>query len=129
MHTTHDSGQPIYSEFGADPDLGMLVELFVDEMPVRVRGLRTAWEDRDWALLRRLAHQLKGSAGSYGFSQITPFAASVEQAVASGESESSIGEQVDRLTGALERTRAGMPVGGVNGGRAKGDRANGGGGT
>lgn len=116
MHTTHDIRQPIYSEFGADPDLGMLVELFVDEMPDRVRGLRTAFEDRDWGLLRRLAHQLKGSAGSYGFGQITPFAATLEQAVSSGESERAIGEQVDRLTGLLQRTRAGMPTGGTDGG-------------
>lgn len=129
MHATRDLCRPIYSEFGADPDLGMLVELFVDEMPVRIRGLRKAFEDRDWALLRRLAHQLKGSAGSYGFGQITPFAATLEQAVASGESAPAIGEQVDRLTDLLQRTRAGMPVAGSNGGWTKDGRPNGGGDT
>jgi HPt (histidine-containing phosphotransfer) domain-containing protein len=31
-------------------------------------------------LLERLAHQLKGAAGSYGFPQVTPVAARLEQA-------------------------------------------------
>ena len=36
---------------------------------------------RDWSSLERLAHQIKSAAGSYGFPEVTPVAAHLEQAV------------------------------------------------
>ncbi len=73
------------SSLASDPDLSELVALFVEEMPDRVRDLQTQFQLSDWDQLARLAHQLKGAAGSYGFDQITPFAAALETTIRSGE--------------------------------------------
>jgi histidine phosphotransfer protein HptB len=74
----------VYSSLAADPDLGELVEMFVDEMPSRISALETQAQSGDWPQLTRTAHQLKGAAGSYGFAAITPSAARLESAAREG---------------------------------------------
>ncbi|MGE3779315.1 MAG: Hpt domain-containing protein, partial [Pirellulaceae bacterium] len=62
---------PLYSRLGNDPDLSDLVEMFVEGMADRIARLEDACARRDWTNLRKTAHQLKGSAGGYGFDTIT----------------------------------------------------------
>ncbi|SEL51990.1 Hpt domain-containing protein [Halomonas daqiaonensis] len=73
-----------------------LVAGFVERLPATIEGLRTALEQGDLEGLRRLAHQLKGAAGGYGFMPVSRDAAALETAV---RSEAAPGE----LTTALER--------------------------
>lgn len=67
MPPTH---QPLRSTLANDPDMRELVEFFVQEMPARIASLRKAYEGAAVADLVRLAHQLKGASGGYGFAQI-----------------------------------------------------------
>ncbi len=99
----------IFSTFGSDPDLGDLVEMFVDEMPDRIATLSEQLDMSDWDNVRRTAHQLKGAAGSYGFDSITPSAAQLEDAVDQGQPEEQIRDAVDELVGLCRRIRAGTP--------------------
>src|SRR5687768_4718740 len=75
----------LYSRLAGDSDLGELVALFVDELPQRLVALIDALETRDCAQLGRLAHQLKGAVGSYGFEDLTPVVARLEQAARGGQ--------------------------------------------
>lgn len=102
-------GQYVYSSLGDDPDLGELVELFVSEMPVRITTLQSQFEQSDWEELRRTAHQLKGAAGSYGFEQVTPYAARLETACRESKGDEEIRKAYDGLVGICGRTRAGVP--------------------
>lgn len=70
--------RPVVSQFVDDPDMRELLELFVAEMPCRAEQLRTAAAASDISSLRRLAHQLKGAGGGYGFSTISNAAGRVE---------------------------------------------------
>lgn len=63
-----------------DPELRELIAEFVAELPERFAALEKAAAGQDWQEVRRLAHQLKGSGGSYGFPEITAAAAKVEDA-------------------------------------------------
>ena len=99
-----------YSVLGDDPDLSDIVALFVEEMPLRVRHLRGHFRCANWEELGRLAHQLKGAAGSYGFDQLTPFAARLEKTVRSGESQAAIQAALEDLVDACGRLRAGAPA-------------------
>jgi len=101
--------QPIYSCFGDDPDLGELVEMFVEEMPERIATLLEQFNSRQWDALRRTAHQIKGAAGSYGFDAITPDAARLENALRENEPEDRLREAVDALVNMCGRARAGTP--------------------
>ncbi|MGD9649049.1 MAG: Hpt domain-containing protein [Pirellulales bacterium] len=100
---------PIYSTLANDRELADLVELFVDELPRRVAFLRSLFAAGDRDELERMAHQLKGAAGSYGFEAITPAAARVEQTVACGEPFAEIAEALEELIALCEAARAGAP--------------------
>ena len=58
-----------------------LVGQFARELPGRAAALATAMRSRDTCSLKELAHQLKGSAGLYGFTQIADAAGAVHRQV------------------------------------------------
>ncbi len=99
----------IYSALAADPDLGALVEMFVDEMFVRISALETQARSRDWQQLARTAHQIKGAAGSYGFNVVTPYAARLENAAKNGCQEAEILSALHELLELCRRVRSGVP--------------------
>jgi HPt (histidine-containing phosphotransfer) domain-containing protein len=110
MSTTTSVEIGYYSALGADPDFAEIVALFVDEMPGRIRDFRAHFGCANWDELARLAHQLKGAAGSYGFDQITPFAAGLEKTVRNGEPAAAIRAALEELLEACGRVRAGAPT-------------------
>jgi CheY-like chemotaxis protein len=101
--------QSIYSRLAADPHLGELVEMFVQEMPGRISALQAQANTRNWEQLARTAHQLKGSAGSYGFHEITPCAAALEVAARDAQQEDRILAALDELLSLCRRARSGTP--------------------
>lgn len=100
---------PIVSEFADEPEMLELIGMFVAEMPEWVKRLRSVWEERRLAELRRLAHQLKGSAGGYGFSVIGDTAAEIEDRLEAGETEEieEVRELVESLVDLCQRASAG----------------------
>lgn len=89
---------PIHSDFESDPDFQDLVVLFVDELGSRVDSIRQAFVEEDVAALRRIAHQLKGSAGGYGFDPIGDAASRLEYELLGDEAAiSSLSERVEDL--------------------------------
>ncbi|MCX7428059.1 MAG: Hpt domain-containing protein [Planctomycetia bacterium] len=97
----------LYSPLASDPDLGEIVQMFVDEMPERVGKINGLVAACDWEGLRSAAHQLKGAAGSHGFAPVTPSAASVEDAIRDGQPETQIRKAVEELCDLCRRIRAG----------------------
>lgn len=91
---------PLHSTLASDPDMAELVQFFVQEMGERVASIDQAARGNDLSQLRTVAHQLKGSAGGYGFSPISDCAASLEQLIDASEPAAdpeSLREQVDAL--------------------------------
>ncbi len=73
-----DESAPLVSTLADDPDMVELVEEFVAVLPKRVQAIEGALAERDIQMLASLAHQLKGSAGSYGFAAVTEAAKALE---------------------------------------------------
>jgi HPt (histidine-containing phosphotransfer) domain-containing protein len=73
--------KPIYSSIIDEPDILELVAMFVAEMPERIARFDSLLESDDNDNLSRFAHQLKGSAGSYGFAEVSAAAAEVVTAI------------------------------------------------
>lgn len=109
MSTSVGNAEPLYSTLAEDPDLGGIVEMFVDEMPDRIGNLLAQLESGNWEELRRAAHQLKGAAGSYGFDDISPSAAGLEAALRGGDPEEEIQKAVASLVGLCQRATSGAP--------------------
>lgn len=86
---------PVRSEFASDQDMRAIVEEFVAEMPEKVRALMEGWRAQELDSVQRLAHQLKGAAGGYGFPTLSGAADSVEgqlKALAEGSQRGSVDE-------------------------------------
>lgn len=98
---------PIYSPLGVDPDFSDLVDMYVGEMPERVLRLQTLFAAAAWDDLRRLAHQIKGAAGSYGFPQITPAAGNLEMSIVAAQCEAVIERELEALIALCDAIRAG----------------------
>ncbi len=78
------SAQPkglILSEFRGDPDMVEMVELFVNELPERIKAMQEAATENNFDALKRHAHQLKGAGGGYGFPMLSTVAGALEDAI------------------------------------------------
>lgn len=99
---------PILSDFATDPDMAEIVELFVGELPDRVSSLYDAWRAGAAEDLQRLAHQLKGASGGYGFSVIGEAAAELEAALKRDEGDlCRLQDEFDRLVALCNRATFG----------------------
>lgn len=107
-----DSGASLSSEFAGDPDMVELVKMFVDEMPQRIDALLDSWQRGSAGDLRRLAHQMKGACGGYGFPQVGHAAGALEKSLAAFGQDVALGDleglrdQVDELVGMCRRVTA-----------------------
>ena len=95
----------LISTLRGDPELEVLVEMFVDEMPDRIAAIRHSAETGDVDCLRRLIHQIKGSAGSHGFQPISDCAARLEDSIRNGRPEDEIRREVFALMEICARAR------------------------
>lgn len=102
--------QALYSSLADDPDLAEIVEMFVDEMPGRIEALIQQYDQANFPELGRLAHQIKGAAGSYGFGDITPYAAKLESAAKSQQAPDQITAALEDLLTMCRSVRAGTPA-------------------
>jgi HPt (histidine-containing phosphotransfer) domain-containing protein len=79
--TCHDQmPAPVRSEFAEDEDFRELLEPFVASMPEKRRSLADLFRNGQIDELGRLAHQLKGAAGGYGFPEVSTAAALLQEA-------------------------------------------------
>jgi HPt (histidine-containing phosphotransfer) domain-containing protein len=85
-----------------------LIQSFVNEIPERVRLVERHWERHELGELRRIAHQLKGACGGYGFPQVGQAAAKLENGLSREENADleSVAERVRELVEMCRRVRA-----------------------
>ena len=100
----------IYSRLGEDAEYSELLAGYVSEMSDRVAKMQETFRAGDPVELTRLAHQLKGSAGSYGFEKLSPCAAQLERAVRDNFPEEEICQRLRELISMCRRVRAGSPT-------------------
>ncbi len=72
---------PIVSMFADDPDMQEIIGMFVQEMPERVEQLEQSWRASEFDLVKRVAHQLKGAGGGYGYPELGEVAGKLESSL------------------------------------------------
>ena len=82
--------KPIEKPAVKDEGFAQLVEQFVRELGDEALALRAQFAQGDLRELARLAHQLKGSCGSYGFPELSRHAAELERCVKTEASQEAI---------------------------------------
>ncbi|MGH7436902.1 MAG: ATP-binding protein [Polyangiaceae bacterium] len=96
----------LVSTLVGDHDMQDILVEFVGGLEERSSAILRAAEVADLDTLRRLAHQLRGSAGGYGFPVITEAAGALEQAVIEGADGALLKSRVDTLASLCRRARA-----------------------
>lgn len=109
MNETANTTDLLYSRLGTDPDLGELVDMFVEEMPGRVAALLEQFQAGNLDGLRQSAHQMKGAAGSYGFDALSPAAGRLESSLRDEEPLEQVRVVMQELIDLCNRVRAGAP--------------------
>lgn len=66
------------SKFADDPEMSELIAFFSGELTQRVSAMQESIQNKDSEGLKRLAHQLKGAAGGYGYPTIGAAAAELD---------------------------------------------------
>lgn len=96
------------SEFADDPEMTELIGIFLDELPARIDAMRAAADASRLDALITMAHQLKGSAGGYGYSPIGLAAGKVEHRLRTGGADPALAlDAVGReLSDLIEMCRA-----------------------
>ena len=90
--------EPIYSRFSSDPRMSEIISQFATALLDRSQEMAVAMASEDIDRLSRLAHNLKGSAGGYGFDSISEAAAELEQETLAVEADvSNVQERVESL--------------------------------
>jgi len=56
-----------------------LVMIFLERLPATIDNMEQALKNSDWASMARYAHQIKGTAGSFGYGSLTNKAAQLEK--------------------------------------------------
>ena len=97
---------PLVSEFACDEDMVELVEMFVQELPLRIASIEEAMALRDLDSLARLVHQLKGAAGGYGFPSITEAATQLEDTAQAADDLEKLTSETKDLVALCARARA-----------------------
>ncbi len=72
---------PLYSSLHADPSMAVLLRAYIVDAAAHAVALRADADAAHWELVRRRAHQLKGSGGSYGFPLVSQQAQALEQTI------------------------------------------------
>ena len=97
---------PLISEFSSDPDMIVIVEMFIREIPKRVADLQRAYaeEDRDAFIL--LTQHLFEAAGGYGFPSISLAAQDLQYNAKSRGDLSTLASEFGKLVELCERVRS-----------------------
>jgi HPt (histidine-containing phosphotransfer) domain-containing protein len=101
-----DDSSPLYSALASDQDLQEIIRLFVDEMSDRIAAFEQYLASGSWEELGRVAHQLKGSAGSHGFIMLSHAAADVVTTIRSSAGQNEIAAATARLVALCRRITA-----------------------
>ncbi|MFA6133483.1 MAG: PAS domain S-box protein [Phycisphaerae bacterium] len=100
------SDQGIRSDFCNDPEMTEVIGVFVARLPEVLADMSESLAHNGHEELRRLAHQLKGAGGSYGYACLTDAARELES-YARGEDAEAARLALKRLASLCERVQAG----------------------
>jgi PAS domain S-box-containing protein len=100
---TSGSNNRIKSSHSSNPRIMEIVPEFVAGLPVQVSNMTGLLEQNDLPAVQKIAHQLLGSAGGYGFAPVSQLARTVEQSIKARHPLESITVEVKSLIDVIRR--------------------------
>ena len=97
----------LISELADDPDMAQIIPIYVGRFPSKISLMNAYLAGNQLVELARLAHQLKGTGGGYGFPSISDAACRVGQQIQSKSDIQQIRNAVSELTDLRQQAIAG----------------------
>jgi HPt (histidine-containing phosphotransfer) domain-containing protein len=94
-------GPRLRSSMADEPGFRELLDQYVDELPAQVERIETALSGGDLAALRRELHDVRGTAGGFGYRLFTDHATELNARAASAKSMAEVESDVCRLVDLL----------------------------
>ncbi|WP_422923015.1 ATP-binding protein [Singulisphaera sp. PoT] len=107
--SSHDDS-PLVSEFAGDPGFMELVRDYVDDLKLRIPELQGHAEGGRLDSLGAAAHNLKGSGGMYGYSELSEIAGLLEDAIREQRERDLIGALAEEVVGVIRRIERGLAL-------------------
>jgi len=100
---------PILSDFSDDDSMTEIIEIFLNEIPQRIKLIESSFHSGNKEQLCKIIHQLKGAGGGYGFKLITSNAAAFEKQMKQAEDnwQQTIIRALEEFVTILHRVHAG----------------------
>jgi signal transduction histidine kinase/CheY-like chemotaxis protein len=111
LPTRAPAAQRVRHPFAGDPEMERLLEAFVAALPRRTAVMEQCLAAGDLDGLLVAAHQLKGTAGGYGFPRLSEAAAALEAAVRTHEETTVLRAHVDAVVALCRAIRADLRAG------------------
>jgi CheY-like chemotaxis protein len=108
--STADPPRPLRGTLVGDDARAELLAGFVGDLPDRAAGIEEALREGDLQALTKLVHQLKGSAGAFGFLPVAQAAQAVEQQAAEENDLKQLHKAVSELINLCRRAAASQPA-------------------
>jgi HPt (histidine-containing phosphotransfer) domain-containing protein len=106
--TASESLEPLRSPYQDDPEFRGLLREFVRALPERTAELRAAMGSADLARIIKLAHQLKGAAGLYGYPPLADAVRQLEDAALVGFDASRLRQLLREVERQCRRCECGL---------------------
>ena len=108
METPNAELQPIKSLFASDDVIADILPIFVRNLSGYVSRIRSALDLGDVVQAARICHDLKGSAGGYGYPQIGELAQQLEIALKSGGETTQLTLLVEQIATTCQQALLGL---------------------
>lgn len=104
-----ESLQPLKSTFADDPAIADIIPLFLANLSGYVEGLDKALRGGDLQAALRICHDLKGTAGGYGYPALSEVAADLERHLKSGQQTVQSGSLMETVRHLSMRAQKALP--------------------
>ncbi len=108
--SSSDDESPLVSDFAGDLDFLDLIRDYVGDLSVQLDEIYRSLHDRDLETVKSVAHKLKGSAGMYGYWELTEVAGVLEDAIRENRDIDLIVELVEVVAAIVRRIERGLPL-------------------
>ncbi len=99
---------PLISVYASDEAIAGILSVFINNIPKYLDKLSAAIDTEDWAQAARVCHDLKGTAGGYGYPDIGRVAQQMEMQVKGPRVGEAISLHLSEFQKLLARARLGL---------------------
>jgi HPt (histidine-containing phosphotransfer) domain-containing protein len=99
--TDSSSPQSPASDLKTSPGWTQLISEYLSDLPRQLGAIRTILEIKDYPGIKKQAHRIKGTSGTYGLETISKTAAQLEQSAETGDSDKII-TAINNITRSIE---------------------------